>query len=52
MSYQVYILEDAEQDIKDIYQYVAYNDSKTKALTLIDELESSCFSLDNFPERG
>ena len=52
MSYQVYILQDAEQDIKDIYQYVAYNDSKTKALTLIDELESSCFSLDNFPERG
>ncbi len=52
MSYQVYILEDAEQDIKDIYFYVAYNDSKTNALKLIDELEATCFTLDNLPERG
>jgi len=52
MSYQVYILEDAEQDIKDIYFYVAYNDSKTNALKLIDELEAACFTLDNLPERG
>jgi len=52
MSYQVYILEDAEQDIKDIYFYVAYNDSKANALKLIDELESACFTLDNLPERG
>jgi toxin ParE1/3/4 len=52
MSYQVYILEDAEQDIKDVYYYVAHNDSKANALKLIDELETACFTLDNLPERG
>ena len=38
MIYNINILEQAEQDIKDIYYYIAYNDSKEKALTLIDEL--------------
>ena len=52
MTYNINILEQAEQDIKDIYYYIAYNDSKEKALTLIDELESTCFKLENFPERG
>lgn len=52
MSYQVYILEDAEQDIKDIYFYVAFNDSKANALKLIDDLEAACFTLDHLPERG
>ena len=40
MIYNINILEQAEQDIKDIYYYIAYNDSKEKALTLIDELEN------------
>ncbi len=31
MSYQVQILEQAEQDILDIYYYVAYEDDKDKA---------------------
>ena len=52
MTYNINILEQAEQDVKDIYYYIAYNDSKEKALTLIDELESTCFKLENFPERG
>ncbi len=36
MSYNINILQQAEQDIKDIYNYIAYNDSKEKALTLIN----------------
>jgi toxin ParE1/3/4 len=52
MTYSVNILEQAEQDIKDIYYYVAYTDSKEKALTLIGELERTCFKLESFPERG
>lgn len=52
MGYQVYILADAEQDIKDIYYYVADNDSRAIALKLIDELEAACFTLDHLPERG
>ena len=46
MTYNINILEQAEQDIKDIYYYIAYNDNKEKALTLIDELESTCFKLE------
>jgi plasmid stabilization system protein ParE len=36
MTYNINILEQAEHDIKDIYYYIAYNDSKEKAFTLID----------------
>lgn len=50
--YQVNMFEQAEQDIKDIYYYVAYKDSKANALKLIDDLESACLKLENFPERG
>ena len=52
MTYSVNILEQAEQDIKDIYYFVAHKDSKEKAITLINELENTCFKLENFPERG
>ena len=46
MSYKVNILEQAEQDILDIYYYVAYNDGESKALHLLDKLEDACLSLD------
>jgi toxin ParE1/3/4 len=52
MTHQVYMLEPAEQDIKDIYYYVAVHDSQASALRLIDELETACFKLENFPQRG
>jgi len=52
MTYHINILEEAEQDLRDIYYYVAYNDSKANALSLLDELESACFRLENFPKRG
>lgn len=52
MIYQVNILKEAEQDILDIYHYVAYNDGVEKALPLLDKLEEACLSLDNMPERG
>jgi len=52
MIYQVNILEQAEQDLLDIYYYVAYHDNEEKAQSLLDKLEESCLSLDNMPERG
>ncbi len=52
MTYLINILEEAEHDIEDIYYYVAYNDSKANAESLIDQLETACLSLENFPERG
>ena len=52
MNYQVKILEQAEQDLFDIYYYIAYHDDKEKALNLLNKLEESCLSLDNMPQRG
>ena len=52
MNYQVNILEQTEQDLLDIYYYVAYHDDEEKALNLLDKLEEACLSLDNMPQRG
>ena len=52
MNYTVNILETAEQDILDIYTYVAHNDGTEKALPLLDKIEETCLSLESMPERG
>lgn len=52
MKYQVFILKDAEQDILDLYDYIAVNDSLSKADRLIDKLEEKCKSLPEFTNRG
>lgn len=51
-KYQVNIVLDAEQDLADLYQYVAANDSVVKAHSLLSKLEDLCLSLECFPERG
>lgn len=51
-KYHVQIIADAKQDLIDIYQYVAENDSFQKADKLLDQLEKLCLSLQQFPERG
>jgi len=43
---------DAEDDIADIYQYVATHDSVANADRLLNKLEKSCLSLAAFPLRG
>jgi len=50
--YRVVIVEDAEQDLIDIHDYVAVHDSGQAALDLLDELESLCLSLAEQPSRG
>jgi toxin ParE1/3/4 len=52
MKYQVFILKDAEQDILQLYEYVALNDSPAKADRLIDKLEKKCNSLSELANRG
>ena len=52
MKYHVFILRDAEIDILEIYQYIAINDSISKADRLIDTLEKKCLSLTDFAKRG
>ncbi len=50
--YRVLLAEDAEQDLIDIYRYIAVSDSAEKAAYVLDQLESLCLSLAELPLRG
>ena len=52
MRYEVFILSDAEEDLFDIYRYVAAADSSQKAKDLLTNLEETCYRLSKFPKRG
>lgn len=52
MKYQVHIIGDAEDDLYEIFQHVAHNDSLSRAEKLLDKLEESCLSLAEFAARG
>jgi len=50
--YQVKIIEDAEYDLNEIFQYLASHDSIESADYVLEQLESRCLSLSDFPLRG
>lgn len=50
--YRVPIAEEAEQDLIDIYSYVAIHDSVEKAAYVLDQLEPLCSSLAELPLRA
>lgn len=52
MKYTVQILAEAEEDLFQIYQYVASHDSPGKAENLYQELKKTILSLDCQPTRG
>ena len=52
MKHTVYIVSDAEEDLFDIYRYVALNDSPLMAERLIRKIKELCLSLEEFPDRG
>lgn len=52
MKYSVHVVLDAENDLWDIYRYVAQNDSVEKADRLIDNLNETMMSLGAFALRG
>ena len=52
MEYKVFLISDAEEDIFEIYNYVATHDSPGNADALFENLQSTCLKLDSFPERG
>ena len=52
MTYTVCIVTDAEEDLFDIYRYVAFADSRAKAKRLIRRLRKLCVSLEELPDRG
>jgi|SRR5271169_625532 len=50
--FSVYLLENAEKDIDDIYVYVRRNDSEEKAERLSLNIEQTILSLQTSPLRG
>jgi toxin ParE1/3/4 len=52
MSFRVNLLQEAEDDILEIYKYIALQDSLGNAENLFDNLYKKCISLRDFPNRG
>ena len=52
MSYEVFIIADAEQDILDIYNFIALSDSIQKAEYVYNNIQEKCLSLSELPNRG
>jgi len=52
MKYKVIIDPQAKLDLKEIFIYVAMNDSVQSANRLLDALEETCYKLEKFPRRG
>ena len=52
MKYEVFIVAEAEEDLFELYQYVAENNSIDKAIELIEKLKYQCEKLLAFPNRG
>ena len=51
-KYSVFIDDDAEDDLFDIYTYVALNDSLERADKLFSALRRACYKLKILPLRG
>jgi toxin ParE1/3/4 len=49
---KVILSQDSLDDLFEIYKYVFLNDSKSVAVTLTKKLQSKCFELEHFAERG
>lgn len=52
MNYEVFIIDDAEEDLYEIFSYAIVHDSALRAEKLLDNLEETCYSLSKFPGRG
>ncbi len=52
MPFEVLVLPEGEDDLVDIYNYVAVHDSAGLAEKLLDTLEIKIISLNSAPERG
>lgn len=52
MRFRVHLVEDAENDLFDIYRYAALNGSHEQAESLLDNIEKTIIKLEAFPMRG
>lgn len=51
-KYKIEIIQTAEYDILDIYNYIQKNDSKASADHVLSEIENLIYSLEDLPSRG
>jgi len=51
-NFKVFVIEDAERDLSDIYTYIARNDSVDSAEYVFDSIRDTILSLSTFPSRG
>lgn len=52
MSCQVVVIDDAQEDLVEIYTYIFSHDSRQSAEYVLDEIEKICENLEHVPERG
>lgn len=52
MKLKVILSPESLDDLFEIYLYVFFNDSKSAAIILTEKLQSKCFELEQFAERG
>ena len=52
MKFSVAFIQEAEDDLFDIYGYILNNDSRAHAEYVLLKLQEACVSLDEMPERG
>ena len=52
MGYSVYLIEDAERGIWELYEYIAQSDSIEKAEYVYTKVKEQCLSLKEHPNRG
>jgi len=50
--FRVRIVADAENDLIDLYRYIAFHDSPESAAYVLEHLESLCSQLADLPNRG
>lgn len=52
MAYRVYVLKEAQRDIRDIYEYIGLNDAAEKAEHVYQNIEKIIEGLRELPGRG
>lgn len=52
MKYRVFFSPEAQNDLLELYDYIAAESSMDRALSYIERIEKWCLSLETFPLRG
>lgn len=52
MRHEVFLTEDAQRDLEEIYEYIAEHDAPAKADHVLDRIEQVLAGLAAYPDRG